>query len=91
MDADVHTEYTLEEPISFLFDLEELDEDREYSTLIFSTEVMGCAKTCPRCEGVHTFYSSLDNDWACLDCRLVFSWELAEVFNLLRENDKEEL
>lgn len=90
LDTTPITEYTLEEPSTFLFDLEELDEDREYLLPIYSKGVMGYSKVCPRCEGVNTFFSMWEEDWVCLDCRLIFSWELSEVFNMLRENDKEE-
>ena len=74
---------------ALLLDVEELDNEREYTTPIYSKEVMGFAFTCPRCEGKHTFYSALEEDWVCMDCRLIFSWELAQIFNDLRENDNE--
>lgn len=38
--------------------------------------------------GDYTGY--LDNDWVCLKCKLIFTSELAWIFNQLRDNDREE-
>ncbi len=95
LDDPCTTEYTLEESPGFLIDHEELSIDREFSGYL-SDSTIGHGLTCPRCESKKTSFSvgdytgQLDNDWVCHKCRLIFTKELAWLFNQLRENDKEE-
>jgi len=72
-----------------VLDHEELDLDRQYDGPV-DFNPLGFSFRCPRCEGMKTAYSVLEEDWVCLDCRLIFSRELAEIFNQLRINDKGE-
>jgi hypothetical protein len=97
MDNTTTSQYTLEEDESyFLLDQEELDTDREYTGTL-PGKVIGYGMSCPRCESRETIFSVGDylshlfEDWVCLKCRLIFSPELAWVFNQLRSNDNEEL
>jgi len=94
MDIVYTTEYGLEESPTFLLDHEELGEDREYTGIMPRGNDTGLI--CPRCESsncifiVGDYTGELDNDWLCLKCKFIFTWELAQIFNQLRENDKEE-
>jgi len=73
-----------------VLDHEELDSDREYPGHIPDFNPLGFSFRCPRCEGMSTAFLMTVEDWVCLDCGLVFSRELAEIFNQLRSNDKGE-
>jgi hypothetical protein len=50
----------------------------------------GFSFTCPRCGGKNTVWTAKEEDWSCFDCGLVFSIQLAWLFDPIRQNDKEQ-
>ena len=46
---------------------------------------------CPRCGSSYTFFSGKYDGWVCHSCGLVFSTELALIFNDIRQNELEEV